>query len=329
MNSNSNSNNNNKESGGGDIVVQQQKQKQPSHTCCTPIGLNQMKWNVVKPTGQPIPPFSLTHHPLAIIIGWIDASPKYVERYNKLYRDNGFCTLSLIPSSKLHFLYKKMKELALNFLNYLLEIEKDTPRPIIIQVFSGNALFLSEVYHILKRNDKFKMIIPLIKGQIFDSCPSSISEMRAYNSLVATKPPMMVKIMAKLACRTYSKVVDVDKLDKDFWSRLSNSPILSPQLYYYSYDDQLTSYQDVEKGISIMRKQGIQVSTVVFDKSKHVNHLGVHPVKYLSNLYKFLESTLKPPLAGNRINNNKFLSSSPASLLSAPTSAYKTLMSKL
>eukprot|EP01133_Synstelium_polycarpum_P004383 gene4383-5128_t len=250
------------------------------------------EWRVVLPQ-HPIPPFALTAHPLVVIIGWINCRPRHLEKYAKLYRNNGFCTMAFVPSSILHFFFQKFNTLAMNFLDFLMDEVERVPRPIIIQVFSGNLVFLSYVYQMLRHDDKYKPLIPFIKGQVFDSCPSEISERTASSSLLQTAKSRVTKSAIRGVCRTYARVVDVPKLNKDFWARLSDCPILSPQLFIYATDDPITSYRDVEKGIEIMRQQGIPTTVIQFDHSKHVNHYKVHPMRYLKSLATFWESVLR------------------------------------
>ncbi|EFA75201.1 prespore-specific protein [Heterostelium album PN500] len=254
------------------------KKDQVITTCCKQINSVTYEWSIALPS-HPIPPFDLKAHPLTILIGWIGAQPKNLERYSKIYRENGFCTLSFIPPISGHFFPKKMKKISISLSEYLLEQINSTPRSIIIQVFS-------------------------VKGQIFDSCPAEISEKAAYTSLVVPYPKAkLYKRVVGMTCKLYSTVIDVPKLNMLFWYRLSNCPISAPQMYFYSLDDPITSYLDVEKGIEVMRKQKITVTAVQFDQSKHCNHLGSHPMQYLKGLYKFWQSSLKPRDLSSSLTN--------------------------
>ncbi|GAM21625.1 hypothetical protein SAMD00019534_048000, partial [Acytostelium subglobosum LB1] len=75
--------------------------------------------------------------------------------------------------------------------------------------------------------------------------------------------------------------------------------INAPQLYFYSINDSVVSYLDVEKCIEMMRRKSIPVTPVSFDESKHCNHLSIHPMRYLASLYQHWETCLRAP----RINS--------------------------
>ncbi|KAF2076855.1 hypothetical protein CYY_001822 [Polysphondylium violaceum] len=255
--------------------------------------LNEHNFSFTLPQ-HPIPPLGLNVHPLVVLVGWIKALPKHLDKYKKFYLDNGFCTITLTPSPMCHFFPHRMRELALSLVEFLNKESDKTSRPIIFQVFSGNMVYQSEIFKLLNDNkDKYEKLINLIKGQIFDSCPSMISERVAYTSLTATSKSKIQKTVLKYICAGYSKIVDVEKANNDFWNRLSKCPIPTPQLYIYSIDDAVTSYLDVERGIEIMKSQNINVRQLCFDQSLHVNHFSVHPMRYMKNVYQFWEFCLK------------------------------------
>jgi len=259
---------------------------------------------------HPIPPMGLSVHPLVVIVGWIKALPKHVDKYKKFYLDNGFSTITITPSPMCHFFPHRMSDLTLNLVEFLNK-ECDGKTPIIFHVFSGNMVLMSQIYRLLNdKKDQYEKLLSLIKGQILDSCPSSISEKVAYTSLTTTMKSKLQKSIIGYVCAGYGKLVDFEKLNNDFWTRLSCCPITTPQLYIYSIDDPVTSYLDVERGIEIMKSQNITVRQLVFDESQHVNHFTVHPLRYIKNVYQFWEFTLKSnpnPPGSSSSNKFKFL----------------------
>ncbi|KAM9972052.1 hypothetical protein ACTFIW_012042 [Dictyostelium discoideum] len=308
INSNNNNNNNNKNNNNNNNNNDNNKDEKNQFSTkleieSKQITISKFEWVTNYPP-YPVPPFGLTIHPMAIIVGWIKSNPKHLNKYSKLYLDNGFVTISFSPSYLCHFFPKKMKELAYNFLEFLVSENEKIARPIIFQVFSGNMVFQSEIFKLLNEEIKFKKLIPFIKGQIFDSCPSKISEEQAFQSITKTMNRSISKKAVRLVTKSYSRLVDVEKIDKDFWDRLKKCPIPTPQLYIYSINDPISSYLDVERGIQIQKQQGIPVKTLCFDNSIHVNHLSQHPMRYMKNLYQFWEKTLRQPTIFNNIKNN-------------------------
>jgi len=76
-----------------------------------------------------------------------------------------------------------------------------------------------------------------------------------------------------------------------YWNGMRNDDSDTPQLYIYSRDDDLTSFEPLDELVR-HRKETVgddRVWSLRFSKSRHCGHLLVHPEEYRGTVERFLE----------------------------------------
>lgn len=64
-------------------------------------------------------------------------------------------------------------------------------------------------------------------------------------------------------------------------------------MFIYCKDDKLIPWQQVESFISKFKAAKVEVDTLSWDHSKHVNHITAHKEEYTSRLRNFIEKCVK------------------------------------
>jgi hypothetical protein len=63
-------------------------------------------------------------------------------------------------------------------------------------------------------------------------------------------------------------------------------------MFIYCKDDKLIPWQDVEKFVGKFREK-VEVDTLFWENSVHVNHISTHKEEYISRLRQFVEKCVK------------------------------------
>ncbi|XP_014258602.1 transmembrane protein 53-A-like [Cimex lectularius] len=241
--------------------------------------------NPIKPiTNDP------TSRPLVVLIAWMLAKKKHIEKYSEIYLKQGFDVLS-VTMTPWQFLWPTTgaQPIADELLQYLNE---HSNRPLLLHGFSVGAYLWGEV--LVKINTdlpKYTKLIDRVKGQIWDSAPD-IAELhkgipRALvpgNSLLrATVEKYVVYHLSTFQNSVTQHYIRSSQL-------FHTTPIRAPTLLFISKNDLIATEASNQRVRKSWESLGMKVSWKCWDKSKHVSHFILHRDEYLYELNSFIAS---------------------------------------
>ena len=138
-------------------------------------------------------------------------------------------------------------------------------------------------------------MVKFVLGSIHDSCPNRISKENAYNSVTLTSKSEFFNFMVSVAFAIYGLFIDVPELDKNYFDRLCKSKVFSPQLYFYSMDDQVCPSPIIENWINEEKKR-VLIFKKSWQVSKHVGHFQKHPEGYKKTTKDFIDHCIQSKL---------------------------------
>jgi len=192
------------------------------------------------------------------------------------------------------------------------------PRPIVFATFSGGAkACLYKIFQILQgveeggahSTEKYANVRACVAGQIHDSSPIDfVSGLGAYfvSTVVLNSKrsavsnaifPVMTQATAKLINSFFFREFNAQR--DDYWRTLYQSANLGPMLFLCSTNDDLASFDTINKFAKAVQQLGCEVEFVVWDTSEHVGHLKNFPNEYQAAVKSFLNK---------RSTNNTFRS---------------------
>ncbi|OWF41380.1 uncharacterized protein LOC110462574 [Mizuhopecten yessoensis] len=222
---------------------------------------------------------------LVLLFDWLYAKPAAVEKYCKLYHDQGLDVLT-INGRLAHFLWPpEGYKLAESILSYTLEEHKND---VIVHAFSVGAYLFTLCLMLSRREpEKYGAFRDKVKGQVFDSIVLGSYDHMSTGIAVALpgtnlmKKPILQMMdvyynMTKETTRDeYDKLVDLFKVD----------PIMAPTLLFYSYNDPMCYVPSIEEMITNWHRDlpALDVTSKCWEKSIHAAHLKFHQEEYLNH----------------------------------------------
>ncbi|PFX28564.1 transmembrane protein 53-like [Stylophora pistillata] len=236
--------------------------------------------------------------PVAVILGWNSSKGKHLKKYSKIFEDKSYDTIC-VPAKPINTFLRpgtKVKKIGHYILDLLVDLNCQK-RPVFLYAFSngGCAMFFHIMEALSYPTTAYYQAVPVV-GTIFDSCPINPD----IKSLKATKESVtdMIKNPIVKAALWYSMtafippVIYLNGTVKRYMSGMEESPLLCPQLIFYSKTDKFAPHQDIDFYIQARRHKGIHVTPKCWDSSEHVNHYREHTDEYLKVLNLFTDFCL-------------------------------------
>jgi len=228
--------------------------------------------------------------PLVVLLNWLMARPKHVNKYAKMYTTRGFDVLSVRVSPwQLLWPVKGTQVIAQDLLHFL--DVNFTYSPLIIHGFSIGAYQWSEVLvRLAAEPQKYKDIIDRIIGQVWDSAADITEIPIGFPHAVFPRNPVMQKALRQYVeyhLRTFDKVATCHYLRG---SQMFHTNIIkAPALFLLSKTDPIGAENSNRRVRESWERNGIDVTWQLWDKSPHVGHFAKHPQEYTEVLEKFLD----------------------------------------
>ena len=228
--------------------------------------------------------------PLALCLGWSNASVKSLSKYAALYATHGDCDAVLLPS-KPHLVYSPRSGAAA--MASLAKSVAAVDRDVIVCGFSvGAYLYANFLMHLREHPDLGKKVEPRLKGIIFDSpvdfhgVPRGLS--RSVVGSDGTLPQKALEALIHAYLGLFKDVATRYKQSSDFLHTHARTDL--PSLWLFSSDDFVTTPDDVYFVIRKWQASGHHVTPVEFHGSKHVMHLPTHSADYDAAVKSFFAS---------------------------------------
>ncbi|XP_059182275.1 uncharacterized protein LOC131961017 [Centropristis striata] len=228
--------------------------------------------------------------PLLLFFSWLGAQPWSVAKYRDLYMARGMDVL-LVQSSVMHFLWPRWgRDYGLEVLE-VLEEPQFSGRAVLVHASSiGGYTFTQTLTHISQEQEKHAGLAQRVVGHVYDSLVVGSLEHMAIG-LGKTLLPRLERFV-KNAAMFYFWLFKSHTAD--FYNSsiqvFRNNPIDAPALFFFSEDDALCNWVELERLMDLWRKRGVAVQSRKWKVSKHAAHMRCHPEEYLSTLEKFLTS---------------------------------------
>lgn len=258
----------------------------------------------IAPTRSTVAPAAVieytgTRRPLVILMPWIFAREKHVEKFRKLYESRGFDILT-VKTTAYDTLFPKngSHQIARNLLRFLEQSDYDH---ILVHALSvGTYQFGEILVQLTKSPGNLRDLQSRIKGCIFDS--SFRAEPRDVNAAAIDYGHHVAQNLVKNASyitipNALAKFWDVylsvmsqrrtQHLMKAHKALLAN-PLQCPTLFLYSKIDPVSPDYINERYIEQYKKSGKIVWAKRWDDTVHVRSFAQHPQKYIQLLDQFI-----------------------------------------
>jgi len=249
---------------------------------------------------------------VVVLLGWYGSKLRHVQKYSKLYEDQGCTTITahLDPTT---IMLKRDRKIG-KFVDVLVpqianQLRPHEGIPLILHAFSnGGSVVIQSLEQRLesrttktgktKKNDKtqdedWELVQSRYRhgASIFDSAPAYISVKKILQATRAATSKPLVPILFTSLCGVYMQMRNISAICKrkplfpiEFWNHWTDAPAHSAiQAYVYSTADVVTDTEKLAELVELRRSKNNQnVKTLVFDDSEHVQHLRKHPEEYTS-----------------------------------------------
>lgn len=241
-------------------------------------------------------PTSKGSTPLVVLLSWLLAREKYLEKYRQIYLSKGFDVLT-VKTRPDQFLFPTIgtQVVAQNLFDFLKNQVGAYPN-VVVHGFSVGAYQFSEFLVKLQEglhsqgsiDGSCEIVRKSIKGVIFDSAvdvdgaPYGVAKSLAGDSKLADMIEASLKGYMKL-CHPFAT-----KYYEKASNAFSHTPLRCPGMLLVSRDDKLGNPAANERVRDTWTSLGVDVTWKCWDRSRHVAHFQNYPEEYRSIVHQFL-----------------------------------------
>ncbi|XP_067893222.1 transmembrane protein 53 isoform X2 [Heterodontus francisci] len=243
--------------------------------------------------------------PVIILLGWGGCQDKHLAKYSNIYKNQSCIVLRYTAPWRLIFFpgtfSRNLHCTARKLLDLLFDIGIEE-HPILFHVFSNGGCMLYRHIVELQCNKTETYFTKLnVVGTIFDSAPGNRNlqgGIRALYTSLGSSTNVLVKcfaipafvliVLLKAVLYPITQFISLSNYDA-----LKADPSRWPQLYLYSKADKIISCKDIEAMIKMRKLLAIQVQSVNFNTSQHVNHFREFPNEYSTKCISFLKECIQ------------------------------------
>ncbi|XP_054159345.1 transmembrane protein 53-like [Oppia nitens] len=236
---------------------------------------------------------SLRSRPLVVLLTWLMAQEKHVDKYSNLYLQKGFDVLT-VKTNPFDLMFPSIgsRKIAQNCVTAL-NTELSQYPSVILHAFSVGAYQFGEMLleiqkQQIENNEDKDGLNGRIKGIVFDSVVP-FEELSNGVSRSLTTNPFLYKII-KSSINGHLKVCKrfATKYYKASSQAVWGNYMRVPALVLVSQNDRIGTASANRRLTDVWRKLGIDVTFKCWDESGHVQHLPKHPIEYEELIDKFL-----------------------------------------
>lgn len=232
---------------------------------------------------------SASERKLVVLMSWLEAKEKHIEKYRQFYLDRGFDVLN-VKTSPLDLLLPNIgaKKISKDFVRFLVEKQYSN---VVLHGFSvGGYMFGQVLLDIDKQQQEVReKILNSVRGLVFDSIvPFEGICVGVANSI--TQNPVAAKILENLlrlylilgyriATKSYEEASD----------KVWGGPLECPSLFLMSKDDKISDHKIIERLTGGWINKGIECHKMIVENSPHVQIFTKHNKEYVEKVESFLK----------------------------------------
>jgi hypothetical protein len=254
--------------------------------------------------------FRVEGKPKAIVLlfGWLGAQLRHVNKYAQIYTQKGCSVVTGVADSvsTMRNDTNTLNEFALEAATEaakLMRSSGNTDTPVIVHVFSNGGAFVLERLECLMQSAIPGSDVAIVGngirlgGQVFDSAPGYLHLRAGLKAVGTAAPNFLIRWIIQLYFLLYivcgvllSLVLGRSTRPIQFWNHMKDSTVARRQVYIYSTADELTDPVTLRELIEYRCKKGIEVQSLEFTETHHVEHFRSHPKEYVEAIDVLLAS---------------------------------------
>ena len=226
---------------------------------------------------------------LVVILSWLQAREKHIEKYRQFYLDRGFDVLN-VKTSALDLLLPNLgaKKISENFVRFMVEKQYSD---VLVHGFSvGGYMFGRFLLEIEAHGEEMRRkLLDSIRGIVFDSLvpiegvsigvANSITDNKLGAKILKQILELYLLLGRSIATKYYEEVSD----------KVWGGPLRCPTLFLNSREDKISDHKIVENLAQVWSGLGIETHKMLVDKSPHVQLFTKHHSKYVEHVENFLK----------------------------------------
>lgn len=234
-------------------------------------------------------PTSTDERKLVVLLSWLEARERDIEKYRQFYLSRGFDVLN-VKTSPWDLLLPNVgaRKISEDFVRFMIDKHYSN---VLLHGFSvGGYMFGRLLLELDKHESAIKdKMLNSVKGIVFDSLvPFEGTCFGVANSI--TQNPIAAKIIEQIlrfylfvghgiATKHYLEVSD----------KVWGGPLRCPSLFLMSKDDKISDHRVVGHLADVWQGLGIETHKMLVDHSPHVQLFRKHNQAYTENVDKFLK----------------------------------------
>lgn len=237
--------------------------------------------------------FKLKHSvekPLVILLSWLLAKQKHLEKYAQIYIEQGFDVLTISISPWQLLWPAKGSQLVAADLLKLLE-NNHSYNPILLHGFSVGGYFWGEcMVQMAKDTTRYQLIIDRICGQIWDSAAGITEIPIGVPKAMFNKNDTLQKALRSYMIyhmKAFHEVATQHYIRSN--TMFHDTMVRAPALFLLSKNDPVGSVASNQVLRDHWEALNIQVTWKCWEKSAHVGHFRRHKEEYLEALFNHLQ----------------------------------------
>lgn len=226
---------------------------------------------------------------LVVLLSWLEAKEKHIEKYRQFYLDRGFDVLN-VKTSPLDLLLpnRGARKISEDFVRFM--IEKDYSNVLLHGFSVGGYMFGRFLLEIDQHAPNMRrQLLDSIRGIVFDSLvPIEGVAVGVANSV--TSNPVGAKTIEQLL-RLYLFLGEsiATKYFREASDKVWGGPLKCPTLFLMSKDDPISDHRIVERLANVWTDLGIDCHRMLVDSSPHVQLYTKHRDQYVKKVDTFLQ----------------------------------------
>lgn len=230
-----------------------------------------------------------TERRLVVLMSWLEAKEKHIEKYRQFYLERGFDVLN-VKTSPWDLLLPAVgvKKVSEDFVKFMIEKQY---KNVVLHGFSvGGFMFGRWLLELDKQDEKIRQtLLNSIRGLVFDSLvtfegvPVGVAASITRNKLGAKIIEQLLKIYLVIG-HSFATKYYLESSD-----RVWGGPLKCPSLFLVSKDDPISDHKILEKLVDVWTKLGIECHMKQFESAPHVQLFHNHRDVYVQQVEKFLK----------------------------------------